>query len=285
MFFRKLLRKLFKRHNYREFIWNKTGYSLFLQFPIKRLLSKGIFIKDISPGFPRFIDKLKEKGYNKAVILGNAACLNELDAATFKTLETNNFLTIGLNRSIYKFQTDILTWSDLLTIKDILYKSAIKREDCYILHALLERNPKLPTTEDPCFQNLHKYWTENRNFKNWPKTKLYMFRNVLTAALFLCYKLNIREILLIGFSFDDRQYFYKTKKYKNATGYEIHSNKKITTNCGGYDTLMLVKEIVEHLISDEQFHISYNGNSEFLSGIHGLDKINLKEIYPSHMEV
>jgi hypothetical protein len=272
------LKKLFKKHNYREHIWERTDYNLFLQFPIKRWLSKGIFIKDTSSKFPRFINKLKERSCSKAVILGNAECLNELDAAAFNALETNDFLTIGLNRSIYKFQTDILIWSDLLTIKDILQKKTIKRENCYVLHALLERNHKLPAAEDPCFQYLNKYWEKNRNFKNWPKTKLYMFRNVLTAALFLCYKLDIREILLVGFGFDDRQYFYKTKKYKNARGYEIHSNEMIAKNCGGYDTLKLVKEILEYLINEEQFHISYNGNSEFLSGIEGLNRIDLKEI-------
>ena len=272
------IKKLFNKKYIRERIWERTNYNLFLQYPLKRSLAKGKYIKDFSKSFPNIISGLKGESYKKAMIIGNAPCMMELDQTTFRALSEDGYLTIGLNRSIYEFQTDILLWSDLLTIQDILGRQAIKRDDCCVIHTPLERNHAIPADKDPAFQALHRYWTENRNFCNWNKTRLYMFRNILTAAFSLCYKLGIREILLVGIGMDDRQYFYKTNKYKKARGYELHSDKKLDKNCGGYDTHRIVREIMEYLLEEEDCRISYNGDSKFLAGIDGLSRIELKDI-------
>ncbi|MCK9522048.1 MAG: hypothetical protein M0R76_03255 [Proteobacteria bacterium] len=264
-------------HRNREHVGLKTFYNLYWVHPILRLTSKGKFLRDESPSFPEWIEILKSKGYKKVLILGNAPCLNELTPELFEHLRASGYLTIGLNRSIFNFQTDILLWSDLLTIDDILKKRAIKSNDTTILHVRHERNHKLPAAKDKTFQALHKYWSKNRNFKNWKKKKLFMFRNVAVSAMYLSWKLGIREILMVGFGFDDRGYFYKNEKSEQDTAYELFSDKVLAKNCGGYDTHKIVREVIEHLCHDEGFRIQYNGDSNFLSTISCLNRVNLAD--------
>lgn len=268
MNFSLLYKRLFRRNLHHLGI--TTNYNLFLLHPLHRLLSKGEFISDTSDYFPNWITNLTKKSYNKAVILGNAPTLSNLSQQCFNNYKENKFLTIGLNRSIYKFQTDILLWSDLLTISDILKKRCIKSNNTVCLHAQLERDHRLAAEKDANFQFLHKFWYKNKSFKNWPKQKLFMFRNSLIAALHLCYKLQIKEVVLIGFSFDDRSYFYNTQQTNQS--YEIIPDKDIIDKCGGYSTHRIVREVIEYLICDENIHISYIGNSHFLSSISMLKK-------------
>lgn len=274
-----LYRRLFVRN--REHVGIKTSYNLFWQHPILRALSKGHFMEDENPRFPQWLEDLKARGYEKVLLLGNAPCLNEMTSELFEKLQAEGWLTIGLNRSIYVFQTDILLWTDLLTIDDILRKKAVKRDDMTILHTRLERDHRLPADKDKGFHRLHKYWSQHRNFRDWSKSKLFMFRNCAVAALHLCHRIGAKQVLMVGFGFDSREYFYKTDKYKKANEYEVISAQKLEKNCGGYDTHRIVREVLEHLVTDESFSISYNGDSKFLESIPGLRRVDLADFNPA----
>lgn len=270
-----LYRRLFVRN--REHVGFKACYNLYWMHPVLRLLSKGQFMEDENPGFGAWVENLSRRGYKKLLLLGNAPCLNEMTPEMFKKISSPDCLTIGLNRSIYVFQTDILLWTDLLTIDDILKKRAIKRDDTTVLHVRLERDHRVPAQKDKGFHGLHKFWNKHKSFAAWKKSKLFMFRNGAVAALHLGYKLGIREVLMVGFGFDDRQYFYKTDKYKETSGYEIISPEKLEKNCGGYDTHRIIREVLEYLLNDEKFDISYNGDSPFIATIPGMKRVDLAE--------
>jgi hypothetical protein len=274
-----LYRRLFARN--REHVGIRTSYNLYRMHPILRALSKGRFMEDENPRFPEWLDDLRAKGYTKVLLLGNAPCLNDLTPEMFEAFRREGWLTIGLNRSIYVFQTDILLWTDLLTIDDILKKRAVRSDHVTVLHTRLERDHRLPAAKDKGFHRLHKYWSKHRNFRDWPKRKLFMFRNCAVAALHLCHRIGAKEVLMVGFGFDSRDYFYKTDKYKKAEGYEIISAEKLDKNCGGYDTQKIVREVIDHLLADEGFSISYNGDSGFLASIDGMKRVTLAEFDPA----
>ncbi len=259
-----------------ERIGVKTNYSLVLRYPFIYPFLKGNYFGDESQRFQSMMAGLAKKKYKRVLILGNAPCLNDLNEADFNELFGVDCLTIGLNRSIYKFQTDVLLWSDLLTIKDIAESSAVSQPKCNVVHVRLERDHRLPAAEDKDFQYLHQYWTEHQNFSVWPKNKLYMFRNILVPALDMVYRLGINDITLVGFDFDDRDYFYESKLMKPDTAYEIRSDKQIEENCGGYDTKTIIKEVLEYLIDEEKHSIKYNGSSDFLKSINGLENISFE---------
>lgn len=270
----KIRKRLFRRN--KEHLGLKSIYNLFWVHPWLRLTSKASFMEDESPAFPQWVEQLGQRGNKKALLLGNAPCLSELSPEMFSKIEADGYLTIGLNRSIYEFQTDIVLWSDLLTVDDILRRRAVKSRRTTLLHTRLERDHRLPTKKDPVFQGVHKYWTAHRNFADWEKDKLFMFRNGLVAALHLCYKLGIREVLMVGFGFDDRGYFYKAdKKYKDAEKYEQLDRGNLDMNFGGYDTHKIVREVLEYLTGDEKFTIRYNGDSQFLKTVAGMENIDL----------
>lgn len=260
-----------------ERVGRKTNYNLFLRHPIQRLTSPGRFMEDENPRFERWIECLRGKGYRRALILGNAPCVAELTQPQLKKFIEAGYLTIGLNRSIYEYQTDILMWADVLAIDDILKRRAVKTNRTTILHIRHERDHRLPASQDKGFQALHQYWSRARNFRDWPKKKLFMFRNTAVGALHLCHRLGIREVVMVGFGFDDRSYFYSTEKYKDAKNYEIISQKKLDDNCGGYTTHRIIREVLEYLLTDEGLAISYNGDSQFLGKIPGLKKISLED--------
>lgn len=256
----------------------RTNYNLYRLHPLLRLTSKGHFLSDTSPNFPAWLERLSGTGARRAVILGNAPCLNELTNDLFEGFRREGLLTIGLNRSIYNFQTDLLLWSDLRTIDDILKRRSIRSDATTVLHVLHERDHRLPARDDEAFQDLHRYWSRHRNFRDWPKVKLFMFRNVAIGALHLCYRLGIKDILMVGFGFDDRGYFYKTDNYKHAHKYEVISDERLAENCGGYDTQRIVREVLEYLIQEEGFRIQYNGDSKFLSTVAGMEKAVLASL-------
>ena len=121
----------------------------------------------------RIVSNFKKQTYlkliKKAILLGNAPCLSELTEEAHKKAQENGYLTIGLNRSIYQFQTDILVWSDLKTIDDILKKQAVKSDATTVFHIKLDRDHRLPAAKDPGFQYLNQYWAKHRNFRDWDK--------------------------------------------------------------------------------------------------------------------
>lgn len=261
------------RRRNRERLGKLTNYDLYRLRPWLRFTSKGHFLSDTAPEFLIWLDGLRKREFRKAVILGNAPCLDELSKSKMEVLRAQGYLSIGLNRSIYIHETDVLIWSDLLTIDELLRRRAIKSDRVTVLHAKLERDHRLKAHEDEEFQNLHRFWQRHRTLRKWPKTKLFMFRNSAVAALHLCYRLGIRDILMVGFGFDDRSYFYAGKKASDK-GYELISEDLLTRNCGGYDTQRIIREVLQSLI-EEGFKISFNGPSEFLRTVEGLDAVTL----------
>jgi hypothetical protein len=253
----------------------KVNHSIFLRFPILYFFLKGRYFSDESWRFQKLLRTDTKRHYKKAVILGNSKDLNNLSFEQFEQLKQQGYLTIGLNRSAYKFQTDILLWSDILTIVDIVKKRAVKTNDCSVIHVRLERDYRVKAKLDESFIALHEYWSANKNFHSWPKEKLFMFRNILVAALHLCYLLNIREVLLIGFGFDNRDYFYPNKKKHKNKGYEIWTSKQINRSLGGYDTQKLVEEVILYLVTEEDFSISFTGDSEFLNALPYISNLTL----------
>ncbi len=270
-----LYKRLFVRH--REHGGIRTSYNLYRMHPLMRLISRGHFMEDENPQFSKWVEQLRGRGHRKLLLLGNAPCLTELTPELFEKIREAGYLTMGLNRSIYHFQTDVLLWTDLLTIHNVLRKRSVKRKDTTVLHVRLERDHQVSAAKDKGFGDLHRYWSEFRNFRNWPKSKLFMFRNSAVPALHLCQRLGIREVLMVGFGFDNRDYFYQTDKYKQAESYEIITPEKLEMNCGGYDTQRIVREVLEYLVEDEGFDISYNGESRFLATIPGLKRVKLDE--------
>ena len=268
-------RMLFRKY---EHTGIRTNYNLYRLRPIMRRLSRGHFLTDESDEFQGWLKNLRFCTPKKAVIMGNAPCLNDLSDELFNKMRDAGYFFIGLNRSIYKFQTEVLIWCDLMTIDDILKKRAVKSDETTVLHVRPERDHRLPVACDEGYRKLHEYWSKYHNFRNWKKSKLYMYRNGSTAALHLCYLLGIKDITLLGFSFDNREYFYKTNKYKKKKDYELLKKKSLTNTYGGYDTHRIVKEILEYLIVDEEFDIKYNGNSKFLKTVKGIRQITIDEL-------
>ncbi len=261
-----------KRIRKNELVASLLSYRLFLLFPLQYHSSKGEYFSDDSEKFTYFLKKLKQKPYKKAIILGNAPCLSELSEARFSQLK-ESALTIGLNRSIYSFQPDILLWSDIVTIYDVMKGRRVKDASCSVIHVKLERNYWLKPENDINFKNLIDWWKRDKSFRQWNKNKLFMFRNILLPALHLCYRLDIRDVELVGFGFDNRHYFYQSDQYQKSNQYEIKTKLQIEKSLGGYDTQSIVSEVLEYLVIKENFKISFLGDSRFLKSLPFLSKV------------
>lgn len=248
----KLCRKIFAPYNL-----IKIFFTTFFDIRIKNAIKKYPNTKFITD--KKFCNKQLE--YKKAVILGNAKNLDILDDEKFKIYkEEKSTLTIGLNRSFYKFNTDVLLWADYEIIDEINNSNTNNLENTLVIQ----------TTNNDTKQNL-TFWKKNKSFENYPYKGLFKARNILVSALHLCYIYNIKEIELYGFEFDSRDYFFNTDKYEGIDEYEIKPSLTIEDEYLGYDTKKIAKEVLEHMIN-ENFKITYNGKSKFLSSIKGLIK-------------
>ena len=263
-----------------EILKNKYFKTALLNLtsPFCSFCTKCRFLSDKDTAFEYWVDDLKKKAIKKAIILGNAPSLNELSEEKLKDLKEKGFLSIGINRSIYKYETDVLAWSDLKALQDILKYKVYKNRRTTFLNIRLERKYHLPLEHDIAFKNLYRYWSKNKNFRSWKSSKLFMFRNTLVAVLHLCYKLEIKEIVLVGFNFDNRKYFYDSNIYNTSQKYELRDSRTIKSCFGGYDTQKIVQEVLEYLINDEKFNIKYSGQSNFLNQINGLQNVSLGDI-------
>ena len=212
-----------------------------------------------------YIDKIFLKDntlkYKKAIILGNAKNLKELTSDRFLEYENNmKILTIGLNRSFYNYNTNLLLWADYEILNEI-NESDTKN----LINTIV-----VQTTNNNIKQNL-LYWKENKSFKNYPYKGLFKARNILVSALHLCYIHSIKEIELFGFEFDSRDYFFDTNLYNGISEYEIKTDITIEKEYLGYDTQKIVKEVIEFMLNNG-YSIKYNGKSNFLESIKGLIK-------------
>lgn len=199
--------------------------------------------------------------YEKVVILGNAKNLQELTKDKFSKYKNDEqTLIIGLNRSFYSFNTDILLWADYEIIDELNNNSTQN----------IENTIAVQTTNNNTKDNI-QYWIDNKSLDSYPNNGLFKARNILVSALHLCYIYDIKEIELYGFEFDSRDYFFDTNEYEGIDEYEIKTDLLIQDEYLGYDTKKIAKEVLEYMIS-ENFKIAYTGKSIFLSNIKRLVK-------------
>ena len=123
-------------------------------------------------------------------------------------------------------------------------------------------------------------WERHRSLRAFPRTKLFMFRTVLTAALHLCFILGIRKIVLIGVDLDTRTYFFEAPQYDPSQPYELRDEHSLQTHFKGYSTHRIVKEVLESLIAEENFEIVYVGDSQFLRNVAGLRRCDVSNCVP-----
>lgn len=246
--------------------------------PFCYLKSRSKFVSDQSSSFPAFMEKLKAKNHKKVVIFGNADCLNEIDYIDSEYFKLNGYLTIGLNRSIFKLVTDIVMWTDIMTISDILQDRPVQQKKTTYLHVKLPRDHRLPAVYDKSFKEIALFWINNKNFRSWTKSNLFLFRNILVSALHLCFKLEVKEVILVGFNMETRNYFFHGEQNKPDVSYELRSSYEIDKLCQGYSTQRIVKEVLEYLIHEEGMSIKFNGESSFLHSIPGLTNLKLCDL-------
>lgn len=229
-----------------------------------------VFLKDTSPKrFARFLAALQQERYETAVILGNGPSFALIDDQAMEHFRSSGYLTIGLNRSIYRFITRVLIWSDVETLESILGpESQVPKDDphrpMYVVQAVL------PTGK--AFRDQILRWEREQSFAAFPKSKLFMFRTVLTAALHLCYLLGVKRVLLAGVDLDNRAYFFKNDQFDPSQPYELRSDTALRTHFLGYSTHRIVKETLESLALRGGVRIEYVGNSEFLKTVEGLHR-------------
>lgn len=227
------------------------------------------FINDSGFNFNNLIKKIKNNKFQGVVILGNSSHLNDLTHSQLASFKNKKYLIIGLNRSIYKYKSDILLWADYPAIYDI-FKNKHYHLDCLYLNITTNRRKH--------FYENSTYWLHNKSFENWKYNRIFLLRTILTSALHLCLKINIKKIYILGLDLEKRTYFYENKKFNGSENYEIKSKDKIDANLAGYDTQKITKEVIEHLVSEKKFEIYSANKNNFLTTIEGLKFLPLDQI-------
>ncbi|MBN1689041.1 MAG: hypothetical protein JW893_08080 [Candidatus Omnitrophica bacterium] len=252
--------------------WNFWGW---IRIAMKKRLtaSHEIHIWHESASFQKRLGDLKVRNYRRAIILGNGMGLNKIDREFSKVLRHDSeTLVIGLNRAYMRYEPDVLLWIDEETRRDIL-KHFFRREVLVIQTA----------KKDPYWLQMD-YWHRNRNFRDFKERGLFFMRTILISALHLCFLLGVKEIILIGVDFDSRTYFFEGHPYyDSASHYEIADPAFIQKGALGYSTHRAVQEVIEYLIEKEHYSIRYTDESRFLSNIRGLQKVDVKNIYPNSL--
>jgi hypothetical protein len=227
------------------------------------------FFKDEPTQMARLVAKLATGNYQGALILGNGPSFNLADDAMLEYYRERGYLTIGLNRSIYRHVTDILIWSDVETLKSILgpeSRVGVRPKDpskkMQVVQAVLP-------VGKPFRQQIDR-WKEHQTFAAFSPSKLFMFRTVLTAALHLSYLAGLRKVALAGVDLDNRTYFFKNDLYDEKQPYELRSVKSIEGHFRGYSSHRIVKEVLESLAGRHGVDIEYHGDSQFLAGVEGI---------------
>ena len=99
---------------------------------------------------------------------------------------------------------------------------------------------------------------------------IWHFRNILIGALHICWKLNIKNIVLTGIDFKNREYFYGTHPQKQFHNTQEKYDK---LEYHGYSTYKIVEEVITYLIN-LGYQIYYTDESPFLKNIKGMIKIS-----------
>lgn len=223
-----------------------------LRFPTINFRSN--IFEDRSEKFQNFITQ-KRGEYKTALILGNGPSLNELTAADYQTFQDKNYLTIGLNRSAYRFVTDIQLWADYPAFRDLYFHRMVTKSSLFI-----QASGTIPHERKEAAQ----FWRAHKSLSGWSHTRLFLCRTVLTSAFDLCRRLEIRNLYLVGFEFDSRSYFYNSEIFQSNRPYEILSHQFIDKNLSGYTTHKIVAEMIGYLVRHEKFTIEFSNPSDFI---------------------
>lgn len=235
----------------------------YYQFFVKRKQKNTVFISDQSRIFDDYIVDLKNKKYRKAVIIGNAPNIKDLNHNKYKhDLHDETVLTIGLNQTYEIHQTEILLWGDLVVMQRLKGKNKLFKTT--FLHAA----QLVKLTRD----NL-VYWKKNKSFKHYRQKGLFKSRTILVSAFHLCYLLDIKNIELYGISLDNRSHFYdKNNNLEAQKSFEYLSPMDLENKYLGYTAQKITHEIIDYLASIG-FKLRYGGNSDFLNGILGIQEL------------
>ncbi|MFT4303205.1 MAG: DUF6716 putative glycosyltransferase [Candidatus Woesearchaeota archaeon] len=233
---------------------------------IKIIFYKNNFLVDSLKNVDKIIKENKNK--KRVYIFGSAPSLNILNKKEINILKKNNEnLIIVLNLAFKKIKSSsIILWTDNEVIKEI-YKDNELRNNQII------RISK-PNKFNISLIEYSKIWEKEKDFRKIKLNGIYNLRNILTGALFLVYKIGIKEIYLNGIQLDRREYFQKHPTLEENDSYEMLDNVTLKYKFNGYNTNKAVKEIIRFMIN-QKFSIKYLGKSKFLKSI------NLKEISKS----
>ena len=234
----------------------------YYQFFIKRRQKNTVFISDQSRIFDNYIIDLKNKKYRKAVIIGNAPNIEDLNHNNYKhDLHDETVLTIGLNQTYEIHQTEISLWGDLIVMQRLHGENLLSKTT--FLHAA----QLVKLTRD----NL-VYWKKNKSFKHYRQKGLFKSRTILVSALHLCYLLDIKNIELYGISLDNRSHFYDNNSSESEKTFEYLSPMDLENKYLGYTAQKITREIIDYLASIG-FKLLYGGNSDFLNGTLGIQRL------------
>lgn len=250
------------------------GYSKHDFYPLHRmrfLTLRPKFMRDTSPQWAAELPKLVAKHYPGVLILGNGPSFQKLGAEEFQKLQAAGWLTIGLNRSILRFVTDILVWADIQTLDDLVSLPVLKSPLSQEMIVLQTVHPKGTKS-----QAMIQQWKLGRDLDDFPGPKLFLLRTVLTSALHLSRKLNVPKILLCGVDLDNREYFYTNNNFDAKQPYEQRSAKLIEKLFGGYETTDIIAELLASL-AKAGHSIRYLGDSQFLRNLDSVERIELGE--------
>ena len=250
------------------------GYSKHDFYPHHRLKFpslKARFLRDTSRSWAKNLLSLSSQHFEGVLILGNGPSFNQLSASQFDEFKKARWLTIGLNRSILRFITDILIWADIQTLDDLVKAPFIRSPSSKNMIVLQAVHPKKAKS-----QTMIECWKKSQHFNNFQGAKLFLLRTVLTSALHLAVKLKIRQVLLCGVDMDNREYFYANSKFNKREPYEQRSQKLINREFGGYTTTSIIAEILNSM-AKAGHEIGYLGNSQFLAGQSSVRRLDTEE--------
>ena len=148
-----------------------------------------------------FIDSEVEKGYERAYIFGNGKGLNNVTEEEISIINDNDkFVSIGINRTFWKFYTDYLLFADHNTLNVIMkHIFSLKRN----LNIISIRSFNYSPPISPKFVD-----SLNGEFPDHKEYGLFFNSNSLPSAIHLATILNVKEIVLSGVDYDGREYFY-----------------------------------------------------------------------------
>ena len=219
------------------------------------------FISTNEVQFKEYIKDHKDK-HEIAFIYGNAPNLKLIDNNWNKQIKEefkSKIFTMGLNRSYSYVDSDILLYTDQKMETELHSNPPF---DCGEL---------IKVTKNDNMANL-EYWRDHKKFRQDNYNVLPVFRNILISALYMCYLLNVKKIVLFGVQMDNRKYFYGT----HVDGYNPEKPYD-EVEVLGYTVHKIMKETVEYFFSNN-LDIYYTGDSEFLQSLKGLKHIDVEKI-------